>query len=47
MFPSLHKYVGKTLGEALDSITENAELKAVLAYAFGDLGKLQSKISIT
>lgn len=39
MFPIFYKYATKTLGETLNSITDNPDLKAVLAYAYGDLGK--------
>ena len=39
MFPVFYKYAKLTLGETLDNTTDNAELKAVLAYAYGDLGK--------
>ena len=38
MFPIFNKYAKMTLGETLDTITDNAELKAVLSYAYGDLG---------
>ena len=39
MFPVFYKYAKLTLGETLDNITDNAELKAVLGYAYGDLGE--------
>ena len=32
------KYSRKTLQEVLDEITTNKDLKAVLAYSFGDYG---------
>ena len=33
------KYSKKTLKEVLDELTDNKELKAVLAYNFGDYGE--------
>ena len=39
MYPVFYKYAKLTLGETLDRITDSAELKAVLGYAYGDLGE--------
>ena len=38
MFPVFFKLAKMTLNEFLDEITDNAELKAILGYAYGDQG---------
>ena len=39
IFTSYGKYTGMTTQQYLDSITDNKDLKAVLAYCFGDYGE--------
>ena len=38
---SYFKLARRTLKQALDDITDDADLKAVLSYCFGDYGQLQ------
>ncbi|KAL3857330.1 hypothetical protein ACJMK2_012008 [Sinanodonta woodiana] len=46
IFPSYNKQRRTSVTEFLNSISDNAELKAVLAYAFGDSGVQPSQMSI-
>lgn len=39
------KYSKRTVKEVLDELTDNKDLKAVLAYNFGDYGKVCCNIS--
>lgn len=43
-FTSYTKLTETTTQQYLDSITDNADLKAVLAYSFGDYGQLSLKL---
>ena len=43
IFPAF-QYFKKSLSEVLNELTENKELKAVLAYSYGDYGKLKDII---
>ena len=37
-FTKFFKYADRTVEEVLDELTDNDDLKAVLAYGFGDYG---------
>ena len=42
-FPSF-KYYGRSLSSVLNEVTQNQELKAVLAYSYGDYGELSEGV---
>jgi len=42
IFTSYGEYASLTTQQFLDSITDNKELKAVLAYCYGDYGEINN-----